>query len=240
MNIETNKQRFADEFGENYDIFHEAVPWHDEFQVEIVKALEVSFASNKDPVLVEAGFGTGITTKMVLSAFPNAKITAIDNVANMADKTRRYVGIDALKNTQLIIGDLYEELTKLPSESTDGFYSGYVIHNIPAVVREKIFPEIFRILKPGGVFVNGDRIALDDIEKQKDALARAIEACGVFVTKHNDPDYYLEWVRHYLRDEEPDLIFRQSDQLRLLDSAGFKNTHYIFQKGLESVCCAVK
>ncbi len=240
MNKETNKQRFADEFGSNYDIFHEAVPWHDEFQAAVIGVLKKEFADNTTPVLLEAGFGTGITTKMVLETLPEARITAIDNVPNMAEKTKEYISPEILKNTQLVIGDLYEELQKIPSNSIDAFYSGYVLHNIPTVIREKIFPEIFRVLKQGGIFVNGDRIALDDIEKQKLALANAIERCGIFLTKHGDADYYLEWVRHYLRDDEPDLIFRQSDQTKLLKNAGFKDAKYIYQKELESVCSAIK
>jgi trans-aconitate methyltransferase len=74
----TDKQRFADQFGAQYDIFHEAVPWHDEFQYSVVKVLKEHFGDTNNPSLLEAGFGTGITTKMVLDEFPDAKIIAID------------------------------------------------------------------------------------------------------------------------------------------------------------------
>jgi ubiquinone/menaquinone biosynthesis C-methylase UbiE len=235
-----DKQRFADEFGAQYDIFHEAVPWHDEFQYSVVKVLKEYFGDKKDVALVEAGFGTGITTKMILDEFPEAKIIAIDNVANMAEKTKEYVGEDKLANTQLVIGDLYEEIKKIPSETIDGFYSGYVLHNINHEIRNKILSEIYRVLKPGGVYSNGDRIAMDDPEKQKFALAQAIANCSIFLTKHNDPDYYLDWVRHYLRDEEPDLIFRAGDQAKQLEEIGFKEIEYVFQKELEQTCKAIK
>lgn len=236
----TDKQRFADQFGAQYDIFHEAVPWHDEFQASVVKVLKEHFGDRQDISLLEAGFGTGITTKMVLDEFSQANIIAIDIVANMVEKTKEYIGEDKLTNTSLIVGDLYEEIQKIPSDSIDGFYSGYVLHNIPREIRAKILKEIYRVLKEGGVYVNGDRTAMDDPEKQKLALAQAIVNCSIFLTKHNDPDYYLDWVRHYLRDEEPDLIFRAGEQVRLLEEIGFKEVRYVFQKELEQTCKAIK
>ncbi len=235
-----DKERFADKFGAQYDIFHEAVPWHEEFQVSVVKVLKEHFGDRQDISLLEAGFGTGITTKMVLDEFPEAKITAIDNVANMVDKTKEYIGEDKLKNTNLVVGDLFEEIQKIPSDSVDGFYSGYVLHNIPHQIRAKILGEIHRVLKDGGIYANGDRIALDDPEKQKLALSQAIVNCSIFLTKHKDPDYYLDWVRHYLRDEEPDLIFKAGDQIKLLEETGFKEVEYTFQKELEQTCKAIK
>jgi tRNA (cmo5U34)-methyltransferase len=235
-----DRQRFADQFGSQYDIFHEAVPWHEEFQNSIVKVLKEHFGDIQNPALLEAGFGTGITTKMVLDEFPEAKIIAVDNVDHMAEKTKEYVGKDKLANTELKIGDLYEEFQKIPSDSIDGFYSGYVLHNINHEIREKILAEVFRVLKPGGIYCNGDRIAKDDPEQQKFALAQSIANCSIFLTKHNDPDYYLDWVRHYLRDEESDLIFRAGNQVKLLEDIGFKEVRYVFQKELEQTCKAIK
>jgi ubiquinone/menaquinone biosynthesis C-methylase UbiE len=238
--MKQDKERFADKFGAQYDIFHEAVPWHEEFQASVVNVLKDHFGDKQDVTLLEAGFGTGITTKMVLDVFPNANIIAIDNVANMVEKTKEYIGEDNLKNTNLIVGDLFEEIQKIPSDSVDGFYSGYVLHNISHEIRAKIVGEIHRVLKKGGVYSNGDRIALDDSEKQKLALSQAIVNCSIFITKHNDPDYYLDWVRHYLRDEEPDLIFRAGDQIKLLNDLGFESVEYVFQKELEQTCKAIK
>jgi ubiquinone/menaquinone biosynthesis C-methylase UbiE len=240
MNTDDNQERFSGDFGKNYDIFHEAVPWHEEFQDSIVKVLKDAFIGKNDITLLEAGFGTGLTTKKVLEQLPEAHITAIDNVALMEEKTKEYIPDDMLKNTHFVIGDLLEELQKIATGSIDGFYSGYVLHNIEKETRANIFNEIYRVLKPGGVFVNGDRIAHDDIEEEKVALANAIDNCGVFIKKYNNADFYLEWVRHYLRDEEPDLIFHQSEQVRLLTDLHFNSIQYTFQKGLEATCSAIK
>ncbi len=235
-----NNLRFADEFGSQYDIFHDAVPWHDEFQYSIVKELKKHFVNQTDLVFLEAGFGTGITTKTVLKEFHTAKIIAIDNVPDMVHKAEQYLGTDNLQNVNFVIGDLYDQLKLIPSATVDGFYSGYVLHNINSEIRKEIIAEIYRILKPGGIYVNGDRIALDDEKAQIMALSQAIINCDVFVKKHNNPEFYLEWVKHYLRDEEPDLIFRASNQVKLLEQAGFSNIEYVYAKNLEQTCKAIK
>lgn len=240
MNTDQAVQRFANTLGDHYDIFYEAVPWHDDFQDSIVTALQNNLINKTNPVLLEAGFGTGITTKKVISAFPQANIIAIDNVANMAKKAEEYIGRDSIKSTSFIIGELLDELKKIPSKSVDGFYSGYVLHNIDSEIRTQIITEIYRVLKPGGVYSNGDRIANDDPVLQKQALAQALVNINIFFTKYNDADYYLEWIRHYLRDEEPDLIFRANDQVELLKTNGFKSIQYVFQHGLEQTCIAIK
>lgn len=230
-------KRFAGSLGAAYDIFYEAVPWHDEFQNTVPAVLKEH--SNISIKLIEAGFGTGITTKKVLEQ-TNVEIYAIDSEPQMLFKAKEYIGDELVRRVHFQIGDLLLELGRLPDNSFDGFYSGYVLHNIPHVIRKNVFKEIGRVLKPGAVFINADKIAYDNAKKQHEELAFQLARLNVFLEKYNDYEYYLEWVKHYLRDEEEDLIFREKEQIALLQENGFVNIHQKFRKAMESVYVASK
>ena len=230
-----DNQRFTGHFGKEYDKFYEAVPWHDDFQSSHPKAFD-----KKAPLrLIEGGFGTGLSTEQILSG-TNATILAIDSEPQMLKKASNYLGKDLSKRVTFVIGDLFAELKKLPKNSYDGFFSGYVIHNMPNTLRKKLFKEIARVLKPGAVYANADKIAFDNPKKQNEELAKQLVRLDIFINKHKDTDFYLGWVKHYLRDEEEDLIFREKEQVQLLKDNEFTNIKCTFREALECVYTARK
>lgn len=232
-----DNSRFEGKFGSTYDIFYEAVPWHEEFQDKVPLALKNSISNNLQ--FIEGGFGTGITTKKVLENIP-CTVTAIDSEPLMLQKAEEYLGTKLSSRVQFKIGDLLQELKKLPDNAYDGFYSGYVLHNIPQIIRKEVFKEISRVLKPGAIYVNADKIAYDEQKIQTKELALQLTKLNIFIDKYNDSEYYLDWVKHYLRDEEDDLIFREKEQIQCLRDNGFIKIKSEFRKGLECVYSATK
>ncbi len=61
--------------------------------------------------------------------------------------------------------DALTALKKIAPDSVDIVASAYTLHNFLDSYRNEVIQEIFRILKPGGQFINGDRYGLDDISK---------------------------------------------------------------------------
>ena len=61
--------------------------------------------------------------------------------------------------------DALTALQSMPSDSADVVASAYTLHNFLIDYRKKVVDEIYRVLKPGGRFINGDRYALDDISR---------------------------------------------------------------------------
>ena len=64
--------------------------------------------------------------------------------------------------SQFVEADALGFLRGLPDASLDVVSSNYAVHNFLDDYRREFLTEIFRVLKPGGLFVNGDRYAMDD------------------------------------------------------------------------------
>jgi ubiquinone/menaquinone biosynthesis C-methylase UbiE len=97
---------------------------------------------------LELGSGTGIATRFVAQAFPDARITALDLSAPYTQHARR-----ALRNFErvdLIQGDAAH--LDFAEERFDAVYSVFLFHELPLPVRELVVAEAFRVLRPGGFF----------------------------------------------------------------------------------------
>ena len=164
-------KRFADKIGAEYDLFPLAAPHYNELQRKLAE-LTVQYPV-KNPVILEIGCGTGLTTAELHKARPDAKIIAIDAEEIMVEQTKSFLantGID------IIWTDALEYLKKLEAISLDIVVSGFCLHNTPTEYRKNVFEEIGRVLKPNGLCINGDKIALDNEEEHKKTLEKQIEA----------------------------------------------------------------
>ena len=84
----------------------------------------------------------------VYETMPDAEITCLDYSPDMMERAKRQAGKRGLKNVRFIQGDV----GKLPFEdnSFDLVMSLNGFHAFPD--KEAAYSEIFRILKPGGIF----------------------------------------------------------------------------------------
>lgn len=130
--------------------------------------LPVLKGANANGHWLELGCGTGSATRPVLSTFPKAQVTAVDlshaylKVAQ--DRLREFKKINFLQGdgTHLDFKD----------QTFDAIYSVFVMHELPAVEREKLVREAYRLLKPGGLLVLADSLQLDDVPQLNWALKR--------------------------------------------------------------------
>lgn len=215
------EKRFSETIGEEYDLFKLSLPHLDDIEKFSFKKLSDHFENDKSVRILEIGFGTGITTKLLLD---NEKINlvAIDNEPNMLDQAKMKLnGID--KNRyELTIADALEYLKNQPDNSFDGVISVWVLHNIVKESRNIILNEIYRVLKPDGIFVNGDKIAVDDNTEHLKHLDWQIKQFDVYDAT-NTPHLKQEWTEHYLEDEKPERILYENDYINELSRIGFKN-----------------
>jgi tRNA (cmo5U34)-methyltransferase len=106
--------------------------------------------------------------------------------------------------------------------------------------RDQVLSEIFRVLRPGGIFVNGDRYALDDTalhtrHTQEDARGyfKAFSAIGRF-------DLLEQWVLHLFGDDSADHIMRLSPSVAKMRGIGFDPVEVHFRDGVNTLLAAVK
>lgn len=118
---------------------------------------DLSLADLGDDVL-EVGPGPGLTTDILRAALPN--ITAIELDEDLANALRARL---AGSNVTVVNHDA----TQMPFE--DASFSGAalftMLHHVPtAELQDRLFAEIRRVLRSGGVFMAMDGIASDEFE----------------------------------------------------------------------------
>lgn len=228
---------FSDTLVEEYDLFGKVFPFHDDLQNTIPSSLKECFANTDGNGLtfLDIGAGYGFTTKLVAEVFPKGKFILNEYDAELLGRADEYLQeYDYEKR----VGDIEEIIKQIPDGSLDAVYTAWVLHNFPPAKREVIFKEVSRVLKPEGIFVALEKVGNTGPQRQKD-LAQAIIDLEPFISKYNRPDLFIEWVKHDLRDEEPDLVFTDDENEKLLNDNGFewKVVKHIL---LEKVVVAIK
>jgi hypothetical protein len=80
---------------------------------------------------------------------------------------------------------------------------------------------VYRVLKPGGQFINGDRYALDDINQHTRIIQHEVAGYFSVLTKINRLDLLEHWIIHLFSDESENHVMRESVALQQLREAGF-------------------
>lgn len=122
------------------------IPVFDELQEETAQATEGVAARE----ILELGVGTGMTTKRVLAAHPQARLVGIDESEAMLAEAD-------------IAGDLRVSRLEdpLPEGPFDLVVSCLAIHHLDAEGKRDLFRRIAAVLRPGGRFVLADVIVPD-------------------------------------------------------------------------------
>jgi len=233
------EERFSGVLGSEYNLFERSIPWHEEFQNKISEEIKIycfNIQGNEAIKVFEAGCGTGITTVRILGADKRIQVIALDN----EDKTLKQAE-EVLKDFQDRINFVKEDISKylenIEENSLDIFASAYVIHNLLPEYREKMFREVSRVLKVGGLFINGDKYARNNNDQQIVDLEDQIKNFDIY-DKMGRSDLKSEWIRHYNEDEK--IKITENEQGEILKNFGFSNIKTVFRKRMEAIITAVK
>ena len=173
--------------------------------------------------VLELGGGTGITTLAILSANEKINVLSVDNAPTMQNQAKQ--SLQAWSDSgrlRFSEDDALTALQHLPGDSVDIVASAYTLHNFEADYRRRVLHEIFRVLKTGGRFVNGDRYALDDKDEHTRLTQREVAGYFKVLTEINRLDVLEHWIIHLFSDESENHIMREAVALEQLAEAGFK------------------
>jgi len=198
-------------------------------------------ASSQTLNVVELGGGTGITTLSVLTARDALTLFSIDNEPTMQNQAKQHLKQWVDEDKLHFCGeDALTALKQIASDSVDIVASAYTLHNFLNSYRLDVITEIFRVLKPGGQFINGDRYALDDVSEHTRTVQQEVSAYFKVLTRINRLDLLEHWIVHLFNDESENHVMRTSVALKQLADAGFVNINLTHRIEVNALVTAIK
>lgn len=189
----------------------------------------------------EIGCGTGISTLSLLASSERLRLIAVDSSAKMLDQARENLAEWVRKaRVEFIEADALECLKQQPACSVDVIASNYAIHNFLRDYREDVVAEVSRVLRPGGLFINGDRYALDDRAQHLALTQSEVRKWFKTFAAMNRYDLLEDWIVHLFSDESPEHIMYLTPSLMQLRSAGLADVKIEYRDGVDTLVSAVK
>lgn len=190
---------------------------------------------------LEIGCGTGVSTLPLLAGRDDLRLTAVDSSAKMLDQARVHLREWADSGRVAFVeADALSSLRDRREGSLDVIASNYAIHNFLDDYREETLAAAFRALRPGGLFVNGDRYAHDDRAAQLAATQAEVRHWFRKFGEIGRHDLLEDWVAHLFSDESPEHVMYLTPALERLGAVGFANVRVEFRDGVDTLVTAIK
>ena len=229
--------RFSGKLGTEYELLTQACPHYFNFQNAVTESVKRD--ENESFTALEVGTGPGETTEIFVNHFLNAKIKCVDNEIEMIKKAKN--NLKSFGNRiSILYFDALEFVKSCDSNSIDVFFSGFTLHNFDKSYRKEFLKEVFRILKSGGQFINGDKYALDNLDERHKAFNWSIQRYLEVYPQNDRDDFCYDWIVHMGEDENPKKLMIESDSIQEMKSIGFKNISITYREHMEAVLSAEK
>jgi len=165
------------------------IPFHSEIHAEILRELKQRFSKDDPLRVLELGVGTGLTTAIIKSVFPNAEFDVIDFSTTMLAKAKKRLG---KKGMTYHLGDF----AKIPFVgSYDVVIAVIGIHHQTHSGKRRLFKKIVKHLKPGGIFLFGDLMTCKD---DKIAAEKNARHYHYLVENARTSSALRDWAHHHM------------------------------------------
>ena len=162
------------------------------------QGLQVATVPPRQLRVLDVACGTGRTLRLIRAALPQASLFGTDLSPAYLRKANQLLSENPGELPQLLQANA-EELPYL-----DNYFHAltcvFLFHELPALVRQRVIEECFRVTKPGGVFIICDSIQVSDSPEMLPAMENFHEI------------FHEPYYKHYITD---DLVER-------LEKAGFE------------------
>jgi tRNA (cmo5U34)-methyltransferase len=126
------------------------IPPYDDFYGTAVAALDL--AARPLRRILDLGAGTGLLSRQVRAAVPDAELVLLDAAPAMLEQARAALEDGAAYR----VGDLADPL---PPGPWDAVVSALAVHHLDDPGKRALFARVHEALAPGGVFVNAEQVA---------------------------------------------------------------------------------
>lgn len=190
---------------------------------------------------VEIGCGSGASAQALLTRRDDLQILALDSSPKMLKQAKtnlaHWVRDGRLEFTEI---EALDGLLALPEASADIVASSYALHNLERGRREKLHAAIYRVLKPGGLFANADRYAIDDHAAHLAAVQKEVRHWFRTLTGMGHLERLEEWIVHLISDENSLHIMYLAAAVENLKMIGFHDIRVERLDGIDALLTAIK
>lgn len=213
-----------DELVASYADRREILLPHLELQEEVLRRVIERHARPVSRFL-DVGAGDGAISALVFAGHPSAHGVLLDNSEPMLARAERRLAASGF-SWQPVRADLGRPdwARALPAGGYDLAVSGLAIHHLPSARKRELFAELFALLRPGGLFVNMDYVAVDGPLRglfDEDMRAKALA--------HERAQGGHRGAHEVDLEDDADFPDPVAEQLRWLREAGFRETDIHFK-----------
>jgi SAM-dependent methyltransferase len=135
----------------------------------------LAFSAVKEgDVVLDLGSGAGFDSFLAARRVgKTGKVIGVDMTPEMIAKARANAKAGEYDNVEFLLGDI--EALPLSDNSVDVAISNCVINLVPD--KEKVFSELYRVLRPGGRFMISDLVLLKELPEQVRTSVEAYVGC---------------------------------------------------------------
>lgn len=183
----------------------------------------------------EMGIGTGYLTKLLLDLDPWMYVCGIDNSIEMIEGALRYLEPSrSIYGGRVVLRCADAAGEPFPDENQyKAVVSALMLHNLaPGSERLRVCRRAYSALSPGGWFINGDKITHDNPAEYHPLFTERM----VVLEQLKDlgyPESYAFYREHDIDDHTA--RFTETEQIELLQEAGFVNVEILQRFGLYAV-----
>jgi ubiquinone/menaquinone biosynthesis C-methylase UbiE len=142
----------------------DSIPHRTEGEAELIEWLPLGTLH-----VLDLGSGDGRLLGLVKLARPESTAVALDFSNTMLDRLRDRFGRD--RTVRVLAHDLTQPLPDSLG-SFDAVVSSFAIHHLPHPRKRALYQEVFRLLRPGGVFCNLEHVSSPTPGLHEQFLAR--------------------------------------------------------------------
>lgn len=209
------KNHFEEEAIKYDSIIIKLIPYYKEMVQAIIAT--IPFQSGKEIDIIDLGCGTGTISHTIQQQYGEAKFTLVDIAENMLKIAEQKLG----KNCTYINSDFNSfDFDK----QYDVIVSSLALHHLETDSDKQLFyNKIYKALKEGGVFINGD-VVKAQTEKLQETF---IEKWVAYMNRSVDiKEINEKWLPNYYAEDRPIPLM---SHLEMLKNAGFKDIDVVWK-----------
>lgn len=229
----SNYPEFKGYHTEEYQLLQIAIPHF----IHMYDQVGEQVAQFQPQRVLEIGCGDGALTYNILTKCPGVQLTAIDLNGTSLALARDY--LQEWPNVTLHEAEALAYLQAQPNDSFEAVASIWCLHNINTPQRHEILKEILRVLKPGGVFINGDKYAQSP-ELHHQILTQQVSAYFDKWLPLGKSEFLKEWVLHMFFDEACVRFMPETPELEYMVSLGYVGVQKLYRQNMEAIVVGYK